>query len=222
MSHHLDTPLAAQNGQLYIDDLYVFNGERGTVFVMDVNSSITGADIKRGFHPEARYEVKIHREGAEIEELTYRVAFAEADAGGRQAMSLRVLHGAEAHEDGADGTLLAEGSTGDVVEGAGLRLWAGRITDPFYIDLDELAKVNDAFKNGARLDLSSWRPENAKNSFAGTTVESIVLEVADGEPMLSAGAPIGVWCVTKLATDSGGWRPINRAGHPPSSPCRRT
>ena len=23
MSHHLDTPLAAQNGQLFIDDLYV-------------------------------------------------------------------------------------------------------------------------------------------------------------------------------------------------------
>ena len=28
MSHHLDTPLAAQNGQLYIDDLYVFSGRR--------------------------------------------------------------------------------------------------------------------------------------------------------------------------------------------------
>ncbi len=27
MSHHLDTPLAAQNGQLFIDDLYVFPGE---------------------------------------------------------------------------------------------------------------------------------------------------------------------------------------------------
>jgi len=26
MSHHLDTPLAAQTGQLYLDDLYVFGG----------------------------------------------------------------------------------------------------------------------------------------------------------------------------------------------------
>ena len=41
MSHHLDTPLASQNGQLYIDDLYVFAGDRSTVFVMDVNSTIT-------------------------------------------------------------------------------------------------------------------------------------------------------------------------------------
>ena len=30
MSHHLDTPLAAQTGQLYIDDLYVFPGQYGS------------------------------------------------------------------------------------------------------------------------------------------------------------------------------------------------
>ena len=75
MSHHLDTPLASQNGQLYIDDLYVFPGDRGTVFVMDVNCSVTKADIKQGFHPEARYEFKVHFDGADFEALTYRVAF---------------------------------------------------------------------------------------------------------------------------------------------------
>ena len=56
MSHHLDTPLAAQNGQLYIDDLYVFSGNDSTVFVMDVNSNITGVHVKPGFQHEARYE----------------------------------------------------------------------------------------------------------------------------------------------------------------------
>jgi hypothetical protein len=35
VSHHLDTPLAAQTGQLLIDDLYLFPGEDSTVFVMD-------------------------------------------------------------------------------------------------------------------------------------------------------------------------------------------
>lgn len=30
MSHHLDTPLASQTGQLYLDDLYVFPGEDST------------------------------------------------------------------------------------------------------------------------------------------------------------------------------------------------
>ena len=53
MSHHLDTPLAAQSGQLFIDDLYVFPGIRSTVFVMDVNSIVTEAHAEPGFHPEA-------------------------------------------------------------------------------------------------------------------------------------------------------------------------
>ena len=67
MSHHLDTPLAGQNGQLYLDDLYVFAGDRSTVFVMDVNSTITGPDVQRGFHPQARYEFKVHFDGADVE-----------------------------------------------------------------------------------------------------------------------------------------------------------
>jgi hypothetical protein len=77
MSHHLDTPLAAQNGQLFIDDLYVFSGSDSTVFIMDVNSNITGVHVKPGFHHEARYEFKVHFDGANFETLTYRVSFAE-------------------------------------------------------------------------------------------------------------------------------------------------
>jgi hypothetical protein len=72
MSHHLDTPLAAQNGQLFIDDMYVFSGRDSTVFIMDVNSNITGVHVKPGFHHEARYEFKVHFDGADFEALTYR------------------------------------------------------------------------------------------------------------------------------------------------------
>ena len=93
MSHHLDTPLAAQNGQLFIDDLYVFSGEASTVFIMDVNSNITGVHVKPGFHHEARYEFKVHFDGADFETLTYRVSFGEAGGDGRQAMKLHALTG---------------------------------------------------------------------------------------------------------------------------------
>ncbi|SCE71814.1 protein of unknown function [Micromonospora coriariae] len=214
MSHHLDTPLAAQNGQLYINDLFVFNGERATVFVMDVNSSVTKADIQRGFHAEARYEFKIHVDGGEFEELTYRVAFGEPDGAAKQTLMVYELTGADARDDAAMGTPVVEGRTGEVSSGGNVRIWAGRITDPFYIDLGQLATVNAAFKNGAKLDRSAWKADQATNSFAGTTVESIVLEVSQDEPLLRDGTQIGVWCTTKLATDAGGWRPINRGGHP--------
>jgi Domain of unknown function (DUF4331) len=212
MSHHLDTPLASQSGQLFIDDLYVFNGERGTVFVMDVNSTITGPDITYGFHAEGRYEFRVHFDGAAVEALTYRLTFGQADADGRQAMMLHALTGAEAGDDAATGNLVLEGRTGEVASNDTMRLWAGRIQDPFYIDLNQLATVIEVIKNGTELDRSLWRPENAANSFAGTTVDSIVLEFANEQ--LRGATQIGVWCTTKLATDTGGWRQINRAGHP--------
>ena len=214
MSHHLDTPLAGQNGQLYIDDLYVFQGGGGTVFVMDVNSNITGVHVQPGFHHEARYELKVHIDGAELETLTYRVSFGEPGADGRQSLRLHALTGEQACDDGAVGELVLEGRTGETTGSDGVRVWAGRIGDAFYIDLSLLGIVNAAVRDGAAADLSAWRPENACNSFADTTVESIVLEVSHGQAQLRPGTRIGVWGATKLATDAGGWRQINRAGHP--------
>ena len=41
-----------------------------------------------------------------------------------------------------------------------------------------------------------------------------MIEVSHPHPLLGPGLHIGVWCTTKLATDAGGWRQINRFGHP--------
>jgi hypothetical protein len=169
---------------------------------------------KPGFHPEARYEFKVHIDGGDFEELTYRVSFGEADSGGRQPLRLHALTGDAAREDAASGELVLEGRTGEAADAGGVRIWAGRISDSFYIDLSLLSRVNAAVKNGTGVDLSGWRPEAAQNSFAGTTVESIVLAVSHQHPRLRTGMRVGVWCATKLATDAGGWRQINRAGHP--------
>ena len=175
MSHHLDTPLAAQTGQLYLDDLYVFPGPGSTVFIMDVNSNVNGLHSEPGFHPEARYEFKVHLDGAAFETLTWRVSFAEPDADGQQALRLHTLTGEQAREDSAAGELVLEGRTGQAAAAGGARLWAGRIADSFYIDLSLLGRVNEAVAKGTAPDLSGWRPEGAQNSFAGSFVDSIVL-----------------------------------------------
>jgi hypothetical protein len=214
MSHHLDTPLAAKTGQLYLDDLYVFPGEGSTVFIMDVNSNVNGLHSEPGFHPEARYEFKMHVDGADFETLTYRVSFGEPDSAGQQDVTLHALTGAAARDGAAAGDLVLEGRTGETASGSGIRLWAGRIADSFYIDLSLLALVNVAVANGTAPDLSGWRCEAAQNSFAGSFVYSIVLEVSHDHPQLRPGIRTGVWAATKLATDAGGWRQINRAGHP--------
>jgi hypothetical protein len=215
MSHHLDTPLARQNGRLYIDDLYVFPGERSTVLIMDVNSTITEPHVQPGLHPEARYEFKVHVDGEPIESLTLRIAAeAEPDAQGRQEISLYSLTGAEARDDEATGTLVARGRTGEQISGGSIRMWTDRVVDPFYIDLDQLFAINAAVAKGTKVDSSKWDPSKAKNSFAGTSVQAIVVEVSHDHPILRPGTHVGIWCCTKLATDAGGWRQINRAGHP--------
>src|ERR1700709_870262 len=111
MSHHLDTPLAAQTGTLFLDDLCVFPGDSSTVFVVDVNSTVNGLHSEPSFHSEARYELKVHVDGADVEGLTYRVSFADPDADGRQALQLHALTGSEARDDSAVGEVLLEGRT---------------------------------------------------------------------------------------------------------------
>ncbi|MEV5147096.1 DUF4331 family protein [Streptomyces sp. NPDC052727] len=217
MSHHLDSPIARQDPRLDITDLYVFRGEQGTVFVTDHSHSLAGEDIPRGLHPEGKYEFKIDSNGDAVEDVTYRFTFAEADANGVQTYEVRRLAGPDARDDFAEGTVIGRGRTGEPLElPGGSRAWVGKAGDPFWIEPDVLHAVGHAFQDGTKVDLSSWDPERAANLFAGHTVYSIVLEVADEEllPIAGADRTIDVWAVAFLATDAGGWRPINRAGLP--------
>jgi hypothetical protein len=217
MSHHLDSPVARQDVRLDITDLYVFRGETGTVFVMNVCHSIAGPIPVPGYHPEGMYEFKVDLNGDAVEDLTYRITFDQRDANGKQRFVLRWIKGVEAVDPHAASVAVATGTTGEVVNTAtGLRIWAGKAGDPFWIEPDVLHAVGHAFQDGTVVDLSAWDPAKAKNLFAGHTVYSIVLEVPDRELIAQAGdtARIGAWAVSTLSTDAGGWRSINRVGLP--------
>jgi hypothetical protein len=216
MSHHLDSPLARQDVRLDITDLYVFRGTMGTVFVLDVNSSISGDAAPQGFHPEARYEFRVDRDGDAVADLTYRITFGERDGNGQQDLELRLLDGTDPSPDPTGGRVLARGTTNHVADDDGVRLWAGLAADPFSIDPAVLQAVGEAFAHGHAVELGGWQPAGAVDLFAGTSVNTIVLEIPDAA--LGSGQDIGVWAVTMLATDAGGWRPINRAGRPMIQP----
>lgn len=217
MSHHLDSPIARQDIRLDITDLYVFRGETGTAFVINVCHSIFGPIPAPGYHPEGMYEFKVDLNGDAIEDVTYRITFKERDQQGKQSYVVQRLTGADATDPHATGTVVATGMTDETVTTpTGLRVWAGKAGDPFWIEPDVLHAVGHAFQDGTTVNLSGWDPSRAKNLFAGHTVYSIVLEVPDTE--LLAGADnnrrIGVWAVSTLATDAGGWRSINRIALP--------
>ena len=217
MSHHLDSPIARQDVRLDITDLYVFRGETGTVFVINVCHSIAGDIPIPGYHPEGMYEFKVDLDGDAVEDLTYRLTFDNRDSDGRQRFVLRVITGVEAADPNAAGMVIANGTTGEAVTTpAGVRVWAGKAGDPFWIEPDVLHAVGHALQDGTVIDLSSWDPAKARNLFAGHTVYSIVLEVPDRELLAKAGdnRRVGVWALSSLATDAGGWRSINRVGLP--------
>jgi hypothetical protein len=217
MSHHLDSPIARQDIRLDITDLYVFRGETGTVFVINVCHSIFGPIPAPGYHPEGMYEFKIDLNGDAVEDVTYRLTFDERDKQAKQRYTVRRIKGAEATDPHASGTIVAEGTTDQIVTTkSGLRVWAGKAGDPFWIEPDVLHAVGHAFHDGKVVDLSGWDPKHAKNLFAEQTVYSIVLEIPDQELLDGRGdnRRIGVWAVSTLATDAGGWRSINRVGFP--------
>ena len=217
MSHHLDSPIALQDIRLDITDLYVFRGETGTVFAINVCHSIFGRIPAPGYHPEGMYEFKIDLNGDAVEDRTYRFNFTERDGHGNQSYTVRRLTGADAIDPHAAGTVVAQGTTGEfLTTPTGLRVWAGKAGDPFWIEPGVVHAVGHAFQDGTSINLSGWDPSRAKNHFAGHTVHSIVLEVPDKELLADAGGnrQIGVWAVSTLATDAGGWRSINRIALP--------
>ncbi|MCS5720326.1 DUF4331 domain-containing protein [Herbiconiux sp. CPCC 205763] len=215
MSHHLDSPIARQDVRLDTTDLYVFPGESGTVFAVNVCHSLAGDIPTPGFHPEGMYEFKIDLDGDDVEDVTYRFVFDERDSEGAQAYQLHRVAGAKAVDPNAPGAVIAEGVTGREAQASGRRIWAGKAGDPFWIDPDLLHQAGHAVHDGTKIDLSAWDESKAENVFAGHTVYSIVLELPDTDLVsTSADGTIGVWAVATLATDSGGWRSINRIGLP--------
>jgi hypothetical protein len=163
------------------------------------------------------YEFKVDLNGDAVEEITWRFVFDQRDNNGRQRYVVRCIRGAEAVDPHAPGTVVAQGTTGQTVATpSGLRVWAGKAGDPFWIEPDVLHAVGHAFQDGKVADLTGWDPSRAKNLFAGHTVYSIVLELPDSELLDGTDNTrrIGVWAVSTLATDAGGWRSINRVGLP--------
>src|SRR5271154_2790530 len=125
MSHHLDSPIARQDVRLDITDAYVFRGEIGTVFVVNVCHSIAGKIPVPGWHPEGMYEFKVDLDGDAVEDLTYRFTFDARDPAGKQRFELRATTGAQSRDPDAPGSVLARGSTNEIVTTpAGLRVWA--------------------------------------------------------------------------------------------------
>jgi hypothetical protein len=65
---------------------------------------------------------------------------------------------------------------------------------------------------GKAVDLSDYQPDKAKNRFAGSNVQAIVVEIPDD---FFRGIDIGFWAAIAVPTDAGdAWRQTDRAAIP--------
>ena len=209
MSHHLDSPTAREDGRVDIADVFIFAGKDlgTTVLVMTVNP-LAGEVSPTTFRTGALYEFKLDNNGDSVEDLSYRISFDQPDANGVQRLEVRRAEG-RAAESGSDGTLIADGRTGEttpVTEGG--RIWAGLAADPFFFNLEGCEKFKQVLFEENRFDPSVFN--EAKNFLSGRNVTTIVLEI----PNSALGAEtIHFWGTTAIP-HNGEWVTINRAATP--------
>ena len=126
MSHHLDAPVAREDGRVDLCDLYVFDGATAdtTVLILTVNPD-AGKTSPTTFHPEVVYAFQIDTNEDALEDLSYRFRFREPDASGQQTIT--ILR-AESHDaqSGTDGEQLAQGHTNEPIALAAGRAGLGR------------------------------------------------------------------------------------------------
>ncbi len=135
MSHHLDSPIARQDVRLDITDLYVFRGETGTAFVINVcptpsRSPQFPATIRKACTSSRSISTATLSKSSPIALRSKR-----RDAQGKQKYTIRRVSGKDAVDRHAAGTVVAQGVTDETVTApSGLRAWAGHAGDPFWIE----------------------------------------------------------------------------------------
>jgi hypothetical protein len=198
--------------RLDLTDVYVFNAPLDpgrTVLIINSNPTSAPPPIEPTptgpeFYPGAIYRI----DGDAYADIAFTFTFSEYEDG-KQTGTARYAVGAEAREQGPVGRVIAEsvsvsfdgGNTAVLIdEPAGIRLFAGLRSDPFFADVE-----------GALHGLK-WTEHD---DFADNDVDSIVLEVPS--ELLGSGDVIGVWASISRYTD-GVLEQMDRGGHPSINP----
>ncbi len=202
---HLDAPTVKTDSRIDITDIYAFHGrnKQHSVLVMDLNPLTTPADTASlRFSDTALYQLRVDTNGDAVEDFAFQFRFGTPTAGGTQGMWLYRAFGDQARA-GHLGHLLARGRTS--VDGTvrvtqfagGGQLFAGPRDDPFFFDL---AGFNNNFQF------------TGTDTFAGTNISAIVLEVPNG----ALGGKVGIWGTVNTPVAGPGNRTvqIERMGRP--------
>ena len=181
MSHHFDTPTAQEDPRINVCDFYLFRGRPGTtVMAMTVNPD-AGLSAPDTFRDEGLYAFRFDLDGDAREEVAFKVRFgAPTHADGEkhrhvQDFQVRRATGRDALK-GADGDLLVEGRTGELIKsGEDIMAFAALAPDFFAGDAAALGAFRKALYEEDKFDPAAF--QNHKDFFAKRNVTAIVIEL---------------------------------------------
>lgn len=186
---HADSPDTSE-GNLDINDLYVFNQGDNIVFALTVSPLLTPGEAtdNASFNPLGLYQIKLDVERDGIEEAVIQIA--ASGLGSNQVVSVRGPVAPAAA--GVSGNMLedapsARGAFNSEFSGNGMTVFAGPRDDPFFIDLFgdmSVTSVLNAAYSAALGEMVgdedeqtlAFNPE-AMDDLAGLNVLAVVIEL---------------------------------------------
>ena len=192
---HIDSPSVTGNST-DITDLYVFQGENKSnmVFVANTQGLLSpGSTAAAKFNENTLIQFSIDNNGDNVEDLVlqgkYDAATGKMNVYGPIKPSETGVRSKVEGDIVASVMTTAYGSAPNVATQNGISVFAGPRDDPFFFDLDAYKKVI------AGTATSFNKP--GIDTFAGTNVLSLVIEVPKSKLGAPASGAINVWATTR-------------------------
>lgn len=176
---HRDGMAATDDPLADIADLYAWHTDRGTIVVVVTFNGLQAAGAEATYDAETLYTINIDNTGNPAN----RAMFMAADNDNEADISILVKFGQNQLGDwgvqveglpGSDGTFSGPVDM-EIAGGGATRAYAGVFEDPFFFDLEGF---NTTLANTADPDdPADLAFDSTRDSFAGTNVNAIVLEM---------------------------------------------
>lgn len=174
---HAEAPGTMADLAADITDVYAWHTENGTLVAVVDFAGLQEAGSTGTYDADVLYTIHIDNDGDNEPDIDVLVRFGQNGAGEWGVQALNV--------PGSD--VPVEGPVGTVIDGGnGVQLFAGPRDDPFFFDLDGYQ---------ATLMSGTLMFDSANDTFAGTNVTAIVLEM-DAAAASGGSDTIQVWATT--------------------------
>jgi hypothetical protein len=174
---HAEAPGTMADLAADITDVYAWHTENGTIVAVVDFAGLQEAGSTGTYDADVLYGLHIDNDGDNEPDIDVWVRFGQNGAGEWGVQALNV--------PGSDVPL--EGPVDTVIDGGnGVQLYAGPRDDPFFFDLD-------GYK--ATLMSGTLMFDNTNDTFAGTNVTAIVIEM-DADAAAGGGDGLQLWATT--------------------------